>query len=223
MTLSSTTTKVTYNGDGSTLVFPVTFKFLQNSHVKVILRDENAAPVTETTWVEGTHYTLTGAKNENGGSLTVKTIPTDYTPALGEKLTIKRDIPETQETDLPLGGVFPSASVEEALDQLTMLVQQHSEEIARTLLLPETSQVTGLTLPDPEPNKILTWNGAGNSLQNSTPTDLSLTLVSSYIETLLDDVDAATARTTLGIIEFTQAEFNRVKTGARLSLWNLTQ
>ncbi|MEQ8195463.1 MAG: phage tail fiber protein [Rhodospirillales bacterium] len=217
MTLSSTTTKAGYGGDGSTTVFPVPFKFLENGHVKAVLRDETAVPVTETTWVENTHYTLTGAGNEAGGTVTAASAPVS-----GQTLLIKRTVPETQGTDLPLGGAFPSQSVEEALDRLTMMVQAHSEEIARTLLLPETSDVTGLTLPAPAAGKILTWNEAGDNLENTSVADLGLTPVSEFIETLLDDVNAAAARATLGIDNFVNLP-QRAKTAARLALWNLTK
>jgi hypothetical protein len=190
---------------------------LLNGHVKVVLRDGTVTPVTETEWVESTDYTVTGAGNEAGGTVTATTAPRS-----GETVLIKRSVPETQGTDLPLGGAFPSQSVEEALDRLTMMVQAHSEELDRTLLLPETSQVTGLTLPAPDAGKILTWNETGDNLENTAVADLSLTPVSEFIETLLDDTTAAAARTTLGIDNFDNLP-QRAKTASRLALWNLTK
>ncbi|MDP7214357.1 MAG: phage tail fiber protein, partial [Rhodospirillales bacterium] len=161
MTLSSTTTKTTYSGDGATTQFATGFKFLKNSHVKAILRDENASPVTETTWVEGTHYTLTGAGDAAGGTVTVKTTPTDYTPQTGEKLIVKRNAPETQGTALPAGGAFPSGSVEEMVDHATMLAQQHSEELARVLSFAETSPTSAVAMPEPNGNDVIGWDGSG--------------------------------------------------------------
>lgn len=197
MTLSSTTTKSTFNGDGSTVAFATGFRFLQNSHVSVILRDENVSPVTETTWVEGTHYTLTGAGDASGGTVTVSTSPTDYTPQSGEKVIVKRSAAETQGSAFPAAGAFPSATVEQALDLLTMLVQQHSEEIARALLFAETSSTSGVTVPEPTANRLLGWNAAGTDLENKAAADVALTTVSAFINTLLDDADASTARDTL--------------------------
>lgn len=163
MTVSSDTSKHSYDGDGSTVEFPVDFKFVSNSDVTAILR---AADGTETTWTYGTHYTLTGAGEDDGGTLTVETSPTDYTPANGERLVIKRTPPEVQASGMPLGGSFPSTVVEAALDYLTMLVQTHSEELARAMKLPDTASAS-TTLPDIETNGglLLRINAAGTGLE----------------------------------------------------------
>ncbi len=196
MTVSSETAKVTYNGDGSTSSFSVTFYFLDTSDVKVIHRDAGG---NETTWTEGSQYALTGAGAQSGGTVTVSTSPADYTPAAGETLTIKRNLDLTQETDYPEGGQFPASAHEDALDRSAMRDQQLKEEVDRKIGFSETSTASA-TLPDPEANKILTWNAAGTDLQNAVPADLSLvTVVSSFAETLLDDADAAAARSTLGV------------------------
>ena len=50
MTLNSTTTKATYNGDGSATVFTVSFIYWSNSDLRVIHCDANDA---ETVWVRG--------------------------------------------------------------------------------------------------------------------------------------------------------------------------
>ena len=59
MTISTTTARVRYNGDGSTTLFPIPFKFIENVHIKATLRDVNGG---ETQWILGTEYSLTGAK-----------------------------------------------------------------------------------------------------------------------------------------------------------------
>ena len=190
MTLSSTNTKRQYNGDGATTSFPTTFKFLKNADVKVIHRDASG---NDTTWVEGTDYTLTGAGADNGGPVVATTAP-----AVGETLTIKRAAAETQGAALPLGGSFPSTTVEQALDLLTMLVQQRSEELGRALTGAEADPDVNLTLPSTTARalKFLAFDASGNVVVSSATT-ATLTPVSGFIETLLDDVDAATARATL--------------------------
>lgn len=177
MTLASTNTKVTYNGDDSTTVFAVTFVFFQNSDLSVILRDVNGA---ETAWVEGTQYTLTGGAGATG-TLTVKTTPTDYTPATGEKLLIKSAIPETQGASLPLGGAFPSTTVEQMIDIVTRLVQQNSEEIARSVVLAETSALSGLTVPEPGAGELWRYNISGTNLETVAIADLSLATITTTL------------------------------------------
>ena len=176
MTLSSTSSKVTYNGDGGTTVFSVSFIFWDNADIRVIHRDASAV---ETVWVEGTQYTLTGG-NGATGTLTVKTVPTDYTPASGTTLTIKDAQQELQGDSLPLSGAFPSTVVEQRLDKLTRLIQIHSEEIARSILLPESTLLSGLTIPEPGAGELVRWNAGGTDLETVAVGD-----VSTAIDTLL--------------------------------------
>lgn len=194
MTVSSQTQRVSYAGDGSTTSFPVSFLFYSNADVSAILR---ATDGTETTWTENTQYTLTGAGNPNGGTLTVKTSPTDYTPASGTTLVIKRELDFVQETDLPADGAFPSESVERQLDRSVMHAQQLGEQIARSLTLPATTAFANLSLPEPASNQLLGWNAGATDLENKVAADIPLTSVTTFMQTLLDDATAAAARGTL--------------------------
>jgi hypothetical protein len=156
MTVSSAQNKVSYAGDGSTTVFSVPFLFQANGDITAILRDGQGA---ETTWVEGTDYTLTGAGNPSGGTLTATTAP-----ASGENLTIKRVVPLTQGTDYPEGGQFPAQAHEDALDRGTMADQQLQEQIDRTVKLKSTSALSDIDFPEPGADKGVKWNTAGTAL-----------------------------------------------------------
>ena len=199
MTLTSSTAKVSYAGNGSTTVFAVTFRFLANSDVDVILR--NAAGV-ETTWVENTQYTLEGEGEAAGGTLTVLTDPDDYTPASGETLVIRRMVPVTQETDYSENDSFPAETHEAALDKLTMLAQQLDETLARAVTVPVSDTAASIAMPidSARAGKFLSFDGTGQPIA-AAGTSADLTPVSTFMNTLLDDADAASARATLGALE----------------------
>ena len=197
MTLSSTTVLAQYSGDGSTSSFGVTFVFWDDSDVTVVLTDANG---TETTWTKGTQYNLTGGSGATG-TVTVVTSPTDYTPASGETLTIYSNRTDTQTLSLPQGGEFPSASVEQALDQIVRLIQQLRDELGRNLSYPVTEPTgTSAALPikGTRASNILGFdaNGEPEAVDPASLAELG-SVVSSYIATLLDDTSAQNARTTL--------------------------
>lgn len=131
MTVSSQTSRVSYAGNGSTTAFAVSFYFLADSHLKVILR---AADGSETVKTLTADYTVSGAGNPSGGTVTMNVAPTS-----GATLVIVRNVPLTQETDYQANDDFPAESHERALDKLTMEVQQLQEQVDRSAKLPVTN------------------------------------------------------------------------------------
>ena len=69
MTVSSTTVKNSYSGNGSTTAFAYTFKIFANTDLQVIIRSSTG---TETVKTLTTHYTVSGAV-----SYTHLTLPTN--------------------------------------------------------------------------------------------------------------------------------------------------
>jgi len=164
MTVSSSVNKVTYSGNSATTVFPVNFYFLANSHIKVVLVSNNIETVQTIT----SQYTVTGAGNPAGGSVTMLT-----PPATGTQLIIVRNVPATQETDYLANDPFPAESHERALDKLTMLVQQVELEADRALKIPLSSLPTTSTeLPVPSASKLLAWNSNASAITNLDPADV---------------------------------------------------
>jgi hypothetical protein len=132
MTVSTSVYKAgPYAGSGTTGPFTVTFRFLANSHLRVI---KTSTTGSETTLNLGVDYSVTGA---GGASGTV----TLTSPLLtGERLTIVRNVPLTQETDYVANDSFPAESHEQALDKLTMITQQLAEEVDRAVkVLPSST------------------------------------------------------------------------------------
>ena len=191
MTIASTVSRASYSGDGTTVAFNTGFKFEDNSHVQVVLR---SALGVETVKTLTTHYTLTGA-GESSGTVTMITAP-----SAGETLLIIRDAPNTQLSSLPLGGAFPSTTVEQELDLAAMRDQQLEEKITRSLRFP-ASDSTSLDAELPpsvdRASMFLTFDADGEPTVSAGSAD-SLT-VSPFMATVLDDTDAAAARATLGL------------------------
>lgn len=160
MTVSNSTYRVSYNGNGSTTSFSIPFYFINNSDLLVTKLDTNVTPNVETTLVLGTDYNLSGAGDLAGGSLT--TIGSISPLASGETITVERNIPYTQSTDYEPFGRFPAETLEENVDRLTMLVQQVKGLTDRTPLFEKTTNYLNRTMEEPESGKVLSWDASGN-------------------------------------------------------------
>ena len=192
MTVSTAPTALSFSGDDSTADFSITWMYLAESDVVVILRGTDDS---ETTWVLDTDYTLTTAGVTSGGTLTATT-----PPATGEALVVTLEPANTQSTTFPLGGQFPSSAVETAVDRLTQITGKLAELINRSLTVPKTDTRSGSNLELPidtdRASKFFAFDGNGDPVAAS-GTSADLTPVSSFINTLLDDADPGGAMATL--------------------------
>jgi hypothetical protein len=158
MTISSTTVRNSYSGDGTTDTFTYNFKIFQDSDIQVIIRSANG---TETIKTITTHYTVTDAGVSAGGTVifTVGNIPTAT-----ETVVLRRNIPQTQAIDYIANDPFPAESHEEGLDRATMAIQQIQEEVTRSLKLSKTNTMTSTEFTvgaADRANKILAFDAAG--------------------------------------------------------------
>ncbi len=157
MTVSSATNKVSYNGNGSTTVFAYGFKIFDQDDLTVILRNASGG---ETTQSISTNYTVSGVGSASGGNVTMGTAP-----ASGQSLTIIREQPLTQGLDLVANDPFPAASFEDQLDKLTFMVQQHQEELNRSIKGSKTTTITDPSFTEDataRANKVFAFDASGN-------------------------------------------------------------
>lgn len=133
MTLTTTHSREQYVGDGKQQLWPVPFAFVQPEHVLAI---HSKTDGTHVTLAYGYDYTVTGGGT--GGTL-------QYLLPAGDRLTIWREMPLTQELDLHNTGPLDMEAVERALDGITMQVQQLNEGMERCVKMERTA--AGLT-PD---------------------------------------------------------------------------
>lgn len=124
-----------YNGNGITTAFDYEFRITNEAHVCVV---RGNADGTETTFNLGADYSVTGVGEAAGGQI-VCTVA----PASGTTITVVREVPFTQETDLENQGAYFAQVVEDALDLAVMRDQQLSEELARAVKLPVSSGLSG--------------------------------------------------------------------------------
>ena len=171
MTISSTTTKNSYSGNGTQHSFAYGFKIFANGDLTVIVR---AATGTETVKVLDTDYVVTNAGNANGGNVLFKFntgnssdahfSSSDKRPQSGETVLLRRNITLTQGTDYVENDPFPAESHENALDRITMIAQQLQEAIDRSLKISRTNTITSTEFTvgaTDRANKILSFDSTG--------------------------------------------------------------
>lgn len=130
MTLTTTTSRYSYAGNGVTTVFSFPAYFLASGDLVVILKNNSTG--VEVTKVLTTHYTVAGAGVAAGGTVTMLTAP-----ATGETLTIYRDPAATQGLDLVENDSSPAESNEQAFDRSMMILQRLKDQMSRAVKLSE--------------------------------------------------------------------------------------
>lgn len=160
MTLSTSIASQTFPGNGLPQLFPCTFRIFNEGDVMVTVIDPAAGTMVLMTL--NTDYTIAGAGDASGFTLST-TLPV----ASGKNLLVARVMPYTQPTDFTNQGAFFPTMHEDAMDRLSMQIQQLAGSISRSLrvpdgLLPEPSA----EIPIPSPLAPLVWNADGTALEN---------------------------------------------------------
>jgi len=157
MSVSSTTTKNSYSGDGSTVAFAYGFRIFAAADLEVIIRSSTG---TETTKTLTTHYSVSGVGEDAGGTVTFVTAP-----VTGETVVIRRNLTLTQGTDYVENDPFPANSHEDALDRLTFITQGIQEELDRAIKASKTNTISSVEFTisaADRANKIFAFDGSGN-------------------------------------------------------------
>lgn len=135
-------------------VVPFPYRFFTNSDLTV--QTLNLLNGAVATLAINTDYTVTGADNIAGGSVTViAAVPTT------SEIVVVRNLPETQTVSFITGDRLPASTLERALDKLTMLLQEATRQVTKALRF---SDVTVAQPPlTPLANSVLSTN-ASNEL-----------------------------------------------------------
>lgn len=138
--------RITYNGNGNATEFAYQFKILDRTDIKVLLTDADGKEKLLTK-----DYYVDVEKNVvryPGYAVGAEVPESERPPVLPTcwKLTIYREVPVTQETDLP--DQYPFNQVEDIGDKLTMIAQQLTDVTGRSLKIGvSTSADIDTTIP----------------------------------------------------------------------------
>lgn len=160
MSISSTTNRVSYTGNGSTATYNYTFKIFANTDLLVTVKNSSNV---ETTLALTTDYTVTGVGSVSGGTIVLVNASQAWLDGSGYldtgwTLVIRRVRPLKQTTDIRNSGSFYPESHEDAFDHFVMIDQQQQDELDRGVKLPET--VTSSAFDPTLPTTIATANKA---------------------------------------------------------------
>lgn len=191
MTISTTASRISYTGNGSTVDFSFPYPVLLTTDLVVI--ETVIATGVETVQVITTDYTV--ALVGGGATATVTAVTA---PASTVTWTIYRDPPVTQTTEFTDNDPLPAASIEDALDKNTQIEQRSRSLVDRSLKQPEgdTADIDYLPSKVNRASKYMAFDADGDPIATAGTT--SVITVSTFMETLLDDTTAAAGRTTLG-------------------------
>jgi len=202
MTISSeirTAGPVTGNGVATGL--PFYFKVFLPTEIVVVQTDLDDV---DTTLVYGTDYSVTLNADQNtspGGTITYlisgigpSLIPTGYV------LNATSDVQELQPVALTnLGGFFPQV-LNGALDRVTILIQQISSKVLRSLQFPISVDLSGFSteVPAPVANYVLGAKSDNSGFEWKVAISTGSTIVSAFMANFLTLSTAALARANLG-------------------------
>ena len=193
MTISTTTIKNSYNGNGSTSAFNYTFKISAESEMQVIIR---SAAGTETVKTLTTHYTITGVGNAGGGAVT---FTAGNIPVTGETVILRRVTAQTQAMDLIDNDPMSADTIENAHDKSIAIAQELQEQIDRSIKLSRTNTMTSTEFTvdaTTRANKILAFDSAGEisvtqELGTYKGTDATVTTEAYNVRDLIKSTTAA--------------------------------
>lgn len=167
--ISTNISRIDYKGDGATTEFPIPFPFIEKSDISVYrVKDGEETLLTNDYYIDEVNKTVIypgyppgeeKAESERPGIL-----------PNGSKLVITREIEITQERSL--GSIWPFTDTEKGLDKITMILQDMSGQLKRTLKISLGADANGFnaTFPYPEEGKTIIWHNG--KLENTDFKDL---------------------------------------------------
>lgn len=188
LNVSDTTPRVSYVATASQTTFTVPFAFHDETHLDVY---KNNVLLTYTT-----QYSVTGVDSATGGFVVLVTGAT-----VSDSIVIVRTVPYELTTHIAASGPLdiPALNIQFAL--FVMMLQQFDADNARSIRQPasDVTDLTDLPVAASRASKYLFFDATGQPTVAASVS--SSVAASAFMLTLLDDLTAAAARTTLGITD----------------------
>ena len=205
MTITTQTLRKDYTANGVNTTFAFDFPIFYESNttpkfsLEIIITDLLGV---ETIKTETTDYTITYNQTDYlNGVIAQGNVVLNTAPTLNYKVSILRKLNFTQNNDITTSGTdaLPGTALEGSLDKLTLMLLETKENLNRVVKLPKSSILTNIEFPigATQANQVIAINNDGNNLTTKDLADVGLAPVSTFAKTLLDDLTAAQARTTL--------------------------
>jgi hypothetical protein len=160
MTISTTTIKNSYSGDGSVVAFTYTFKIADAAFIEVIVKtNSTGAESVRAIGTGGTNYAVTGVNEAAGGTVTFVTAP-----LATETVVLRRSTTQTQTLDLIENDNLPANSLETAFDKNLSISQELQEQLDRSIKISRANTMTSTEFTvgaTDRANKILAFDSAG--------------------------------------------------------------
>lgn len=145
MTITASTNRIAYAGDGTSTGFAFPFRIFAATDLEVFLGDV----------LQTTGYSVTGGDPSG-------TVNFAAAPGAGVAVLIRRAVPATQPMDLVANDPFPAETAEAAFDRNTILAIQMAELIQTCLRLPRSEALVGeMAAAAARANKYLGFDTSG--------------------------------------------------------------
>lgn len=178
MTVTTLNSSCSSVGNGVLRTFYFNFALLEEDHLDVYVITASGTASLQTDYVVNDF-------GDEGGSITFSE---DATPASGRTVLFTRNVPVTQETDYLPNDPFPAEVHEDALDKLTMIIQDSDYDLSRCVTVPYGDTADDIELPfaSERANKYLYFDEDGN-VTVSEGTTVDDVYTSTQIDTMFAD------------------------------------
>jgi len=215
MTVSAQNSYISYTGNGSTSAYSWPYKLFAAGDLKVYtVVISTGVETLQTSGGAGTYdYTISVNADYSGATITLNNnLPTTH------KVFLTRVQALEQATDYIEGDAFPAETHEQTLDKIVLQLQQHEEQLKRSLKFKQsTATRSEPSIPELTADTVIKVNSAGTGFETQSTTDITtiagIAADVTAVSNIAADVTAVAADATdIGTVATNIASVNTVAT-----------